>query len=206
MFHSNLDYLLDKLGGRTMYIIIINHLLMKIFCIEPSDSSFRAQWIRYYLEVILVNIFKTLLVITVSILIKSFFATLITMSTFTLLRKYSYGWHSLNSMYCSIQSLILLVFIPKIFVKLNFPINKTLILALLPLVIFLFYRYAPQNYDGIEPFKIKMICILILFLLFFILCLLDTDWIKGCILIGILGELLMIAPITKKIIQGVIWK
>lgn len=119
-----------------MYTLLINLISKKIFLVNEDNESLEALWCRYFIEVILTNVIKTLLIFLVALLLNVFFTTITCEIVFLSLRKYSGGWHANNSWHCSILSITFLVLIPYLLMHMvTFSARFSLILILISLII-----------------------------------------------------------------------
>lgn len=111
-----------------------------------SQSEFEIA--QYNLTIILVNIGKLSLVYSIAWWADTFLYTLLTNLSFVVLRKFSGGWHALNSIMCTLSSLIIFVGLPKILLKTHWEIKPTTFYIWWLLLSILVLRYAPADTEA----------------------------------------------------------
>lgn len=123
-----------------------NYWISKIF--GPShhwESHEEYQNVKYNLDILLVNIKKSLIIYSASALLHCFLITLTTHVFFVIFRKYARGWHALSSKGCTIISAILFNILPKFLMQnIGAPNNVTFI-YLQVFIIFITVLYAPSE-------------------------------------------------------------
>lgn len=183
----------------------INFLARYVFDINEEDNTIKAQWYRYYIEVFMSSLTKTIGVFASSFLLGIFPLTLISYLSFGIIRSKALGWHALSSWYCGVQSIFFFVGIPYFLQNFSFTISFKLILILVSLLIV--SRYAPQCTEQSEPLsqenkswqKKSSIGRVIILSVVILLC--PRKYAIG-VGIALFIQAVMLVPITKKIIQG----
>lgn len=185
--------------------MVINFLARYVFDIVKEDNTVRAQWYRYYLEIFLSSLTKTIKVFTCSFLLGIFPLTLITYLSFGLIRRTALGWHAFSSWYCGIQSIFFFVGIPYFLQNCTFTVSFKVIVVFVSLLVI--SMYAPQCTEQGEQLNsekrtqqrkssIGRVLVLAVFIM-----VLPRKYAIG-VGISLLIQTMMLLPITKKIIQG----
>lgn len=189
-------------GGMIMYKILIDQICVRVFEIHSTSHSDQALLTRYYVEVLLINFLKTSLIILSALFFRTLPITIISLISFRSIRKYAQGWHANYSIYCTLQCLILFVFLPKIILNTNLKLSKTQLLCFFIFEIILFSKFTSSELSVNKYDKYKIIVNLSLLLIVSII-LIDFPLIYQGICIGVFAEGLMVLPITKNIVEGV---
>lgn len=184
-----------------MYSYIVNLLSSKLFSIEKEDQTETGEWTRYYVEVFLVNILKTLLILSCSLIFNTLLTTITCLICFRQLRKYAQGWHSEFSLYCSFQCLCFFVLFPKLLLLANISFNLYVLTVIFFVELILFLNYCQIESEESKNIK-KKICVTLI--IFYSLSILFTDLriLQYGIIIGVLSESVLILPISKKLVKG----
>ena len=185
--------------------MVINFLANKFFDVENDDPSIRAQWIRYYIEVFVSGLSKTLEVFIMSSILGVLPLTFVAYLSFCVIRTAAFGWHALSSFYCSFQSILFFAIVPFLIegIELSNFLKDILIVSFLIILLI----YAPQyteindQLDKYENTQMKKIVIFRGIILSFILHFSSGNFALS-VSIAMSIQILMLLPITKKIIQG----
>ena len=163
------------------------------------------QKMKYGIDIIYINISKTAVLIILSVILGLVKETLLLLSVFTCVRLSGFGYHSNNTIKCTVIGII--GFISSVYMAIMLkPINiiAGMVVYLICLIIFL--RYAP-----IETMKrpignsrkkfFKKITVITATCLFIVAFCIGENVYRNIIIIGISLEAVMILPIMKIIIQ-----
>ncbi|MCL2853717.1 MAG: accessory gene regulator B family protein [Defluviitaleaceae bacterium] len=97
------------------------------------------------MEIVLINVSKAIIVYSLAawfgILVQTFFAH----AAFSLLKRYSFGLHALNSTVCTAVSCSLFILIPLVLIGVSYRINPYMLVAVYIVIIAILYRYAPAD-------------------------------------------------------------
>ncbi|AXG37940.1 hypothetical protein EGCR1_04155 [Enterococcus gilvus] len=184
-----------------MYNFLVAKISKSVFDIEPWDLSDKSEWTRYYIEVILVNLLKGLLILSCSLILGVFPITVVSLIIFRQLRKYCQGWHAKISFYCSFQCVLLFAILPKLVQCLDIKMGLLSITLFFTCEIFL-YGISVKINGQITSQAIQKSLILLIIMWVFSLLLYNHNILIQGILIGVFVESLLILPFTKKIIEG----
>lgn len=184
---------------------MVNFVAKHIFEISEDDCSIRAQWSRFYIEVLLSSLSKTMVVFIFSIILDTLQLTLITYLSFGFLRSVALGWHALSSLYCCVQSVFYFVIIP--FFLQDFVMDTNLKLTIILIALLVIKIYAPQNtkrggklsYSERKQKRLSSIvrCIFLGVITIFF----ENRYTLG-IVISLSIQTIMLLPVTKKVVQG----
>lgn len=161
--------------------------------------------IAYGIELLLISISKLVVVYTLAIITGVLMQTLIIQGAFSLLKRYSFGLHALNSTICTLISCALFVFIPLLLTGRGIG-NGVVIVAFIPLI-FLLYMYAPADTKA-RPLvgsrlrtNLKIRAIICAFMLFALTILMPDESIKLLLTLGAAYQCILILPFTYKILR-----
>lgn len=176
-------------------------LAEKLFDVAQTDESDKALWIRYCVEVVLINIFKIIQIYLFAYLLDTVLITVITQFSFSLLRRRAYGRHAKTSIGCTLECICYFVLIPKLLLGTTLPLFLILIVGALG--IGLLWLYAPADTDNnpveteTERKKLKRQAIITMCGLLVIQIFCPWSFITLGVFIGTCAELLTIVPIRK---------
>lgn len=184
-------------------IKIANHL----FDTSKDDQSDKAEWTRYFIEIVLLNCLKTALILAFGIMFKAVHMTIISQFVFFCLRRYALGWHSKSNFLCSVQCVCLFVGIPILIVRYKLIFPPILWLLIYIGMFLVFILHAPQKTENTldNPLTDKQRKTRLLITSVLLVCLsmlINVSWIRIGIFSGFLAASLMVLPSTKKIIEG----
>ncbi len=187
--------------------MLIDWLLKNIFDVTIDEQLMQVQWMKYYLKTCLVGLTNLILLIVLSLLLKTVLATFIVYCVMIVLRPVAGGWHAKKRVLCTIQTITFYVLIPLVLQLFTYDLSYLVKFLLAGIVVTLFYCFAPQGTE-IEPVKEEHVeslkkkslqRVLFLLLLFFIL----PEPLGIFVLYGVIVQAFLIVPVTKKIIEGV---
>lgn len=177
-------------------------LAEKLFDVARSDDSDKALWIRYCVEVTLINVFKVIQIYLVAYLLDTVLITLITQFSFSVLRRRAYGRHAKTSLGCTLECICYFVLVPKLLSGVTLPFLLIMMVGVLGLG--LIGRYAPADTanNPVEPeterkkLKRQAIITFGVLLAFQIFC--PWPWLTLGVFIGTCAELSTIVPIKNR--------
>jgi len=160
-------------------------------------NSVKLKEIRYGLEAIYTIITKSLVIITISILLNFFKELLLFLIFYILLRSFAYGCHAKSNIRCWILSILLIIGLPYIFSLLY--LNYSVILIIWSICFFTLFLFAPadtekrpmKNRKKIIKFKIITIIISLLYLILMFL----NKKVVSSILPAMILEAFLVSPI-----------
>lgn len=170
-----------------------------------SESEY--ENVVYSLEILLINIFKSIQIYSVALILGVLFETFIMNLAYALLRIHAGGWHAKSSINCSLFGLVVFVGIPLIFQKFEFALNFYWLLLLSGIILAFVELYAPADTEknplvSVSERKRKKILSLLsalvisAFSLFF-----AGPQIATLLVTGLLIETLLIHPLFYKLIK-----
>ncbi|HCM84757.1 MULTISPECIES: accessory gene regulator B family protein [Enterococcus] len=170
-----------------------------------SESEY--ENVVYSLEILLINIFKSIQIYSVALILGVLFETFIMNLAYALLRIHAGGWHAKSSINCSLFGLVVFVGIPLIFQKFEFALNFYWLLLLSGIILAFVALYAPADTEknplvSVSERKRKKILSLLsalvisAFSLFF-----AGPQIATLLVTGLLIETLLIHPLFYKLIK-----
>ncbi|MDO0874276.1 accessory gene regulator B family protein [Carnobacterium divergens] len=185
-----------------MTIPKFSEFLLNKMGITSSEKNY--DYIQYGLEILLINLSKLTIIYGIAYLTKQLIPTLIVHLSYMLLRRYSFGLHSLSSFVCTITSIALFNIIPYFFKELILP--TPLIFLISFFIFFSILLYSPADtennplVDGEKRKKLRIkstiCCIILLIMVAFV-----PATIKTLILLGGFYQALLILPVTYKILK-----
>ena len=160
---------------------------------------------KYGIDIININISKTAVLIILSVILGIVKETLLLLSVFTCVRLSGFGYHSNNTIKCTVIGII--GFISSVYMAIMLkPINIIVGMVVYLICLIIFLRYAP-----IETMKrpignsrkkfFKKITVITATCLFIVAFCIGENVYRNIIIIGISLEAVMILPIMKIIIQ-----
>lgn len=170
-----------------------------------SESEY--ENVVYSLEILLINIFKSIQIYSVALILGVLFETFIMNLAYALLRIHAGGWHAKSSINCSLFGLVVFVGIPLIFQKFEFALNFYWLLLLSGIILAFVALYAPADTEknplvSVSERKRKKILSLLsalvisAFSLFF-----AGPQIATLLVTGLLIETLLIHPLFYKLLK-----
>lgn len=182
---------------------ILDNLITRIRNIYNYDDI-KLKEIRYGLESLYLSIFKIIVVIIISIFLKTTKELLLFLLTYGLLRLVGFGAHAKRSIDCWIYSLLFFCIIPFLIKKLV--IDKLIIIILSIIMIIFLSIYAPADTEK-RPlihkkkrmiYKILSMIISIIYLV--IIIFINNLYISKLLFFSIMMETILVLPITYKLL------
>lgn len=155
------------------------------------------------IESILINLSKTVIVYAVAILLRTLIPTLIMHFSYVVIRKFSQGLHAKSSMVCTLVSIVMFVMVP--YTIQGIIIGRGQVFLIGVVVTCLFYLYAPADTEK-SPIinsrirkELRWKSVMASISIFGLVLLVDPA-VRGLILTGITMQVIMILPITYKLL------
>ncbi|WP_251868205.1 accessory gene regulator AgrB [Enterococcus malodoratus] len=170
-----------------------------------SESEY--ENVVYSLEILLINIFKSIQIYSVALILGVLFETFIMNLAYALLRIHAGGWHAKSSINCSLFGLVVFVGIPLIFQKFEFALNFYWLLLLSGIILAFVALYAPADTEknplvSVSERKRKKILSLLSALVISVFSLFFAGpQIATLLVTGLLIETLLIHPLFYKLIK-----
>lgn len=171
----------------------------------PDYTTEKLEEIEYGLDALYLNIPKTLIIFTTSIILGIFKDMIILLTIYGILRTTSFGMHASKSMHCLIISLIM--FIGGALICKYMPFNNFLKLAIAIFSLICTIKYAPADtykrplINAKRRKTYKIISSIIASIYVVIIIIFINNKISIYFTMGILEAVLMIHPITYKVFQ-----
>ena len=168
-----------------------------------SINDVKLKEIRYGLESIYLSLFKTIVIIIVSIFIHTFNELYLLFITYGLLRLVAFGLHTKKSIHCWISSITTFIIIPYL-IK-SIVINKYILITISILLLILICIYAPADTEKrplINKKKrliYKILSIIISSSYILVIIFLNNSYIQNLLFFSLLLQTLLILPITYKL-------
>ncbi len=174
-------------------------LSKKINC--DSDTY---EKIKYGVSIVVLNLYKTILLIIISLLLGIFKFSLVFLIAYTLLRAFAAGIHLKNDYLCTAIGLLSMIWL--VYLSIYIDLNIYIYFALYILSFIAYYLYAPAATKKrpiakkrIKPLKIKsLITVLLFFLISFIVG--NGVW-RSLITYSVVLEAINILPLTYKLTE-----
>lgn len=184
-----------------------NLTLFLLKTIQAKNYMNEAEYesVCYSLEILFINIFKSIQVYTAAFIFGVLVETFIMNLAYALLRWSAGGWHAKSSLNCSIFGIITFVGIPFALQKTEFLLTFHWSLFLSLLILFCVFLYAPADTEKnplVSVIERKRKRRLALLCTTFILCIglvLVKSEVRTLIIIGLLVETIMIHPLLYKL-------
>lgn len=181
---------------------ILDYLMNNISKYKNYDEI-KQREIRYGLETIYITLSKTLVIVAISILLKTYKSLLLILLFYSLLRLFGSGLHASKSIYCWISSLIIFSLLPLIIDKIY--INKNILIIISVMCTFLIFLHSPSDTEKrpmINKKKrlfSKIMCTLISLTYLIIIIKNDNYYYNNILLISQLIETTLLLPISYKL-------
>jgi len=190
--------------ARKTCLAIITEQILKWLYSEGNISEIEYLKAKLGIESILLNISKFFIIYACAIRFQTLIPTVITHLAYVSLRKFSQGLHAKSSLVCTIVSLFMFVAIP--YMAQDVIINRWLIFLAFVVSTYLFWKYAPADTEkspilGVKNrLELKLYTIGINVLLMYVALTLIMPMFRTLITIGMLMQVIMVLPITYKIL------
>lgn len=161
--------------------------------------------LQYGMEMILLNASKLIVIIIIAALLGIIPQMLITLLSFNIIRNKAFGLHARSSVGCMIGSILL--FIVCVYFANMIEISNVLIVSSFSVFAILMALYAPSDTEKRPLIGVKMRerlrkkSVITVFVVMTIALLIPYGNIKTLILLGALIEMIMVLPLTYKILQ-----
>lgn len=190
-----------------LYVWLSAKIAKTLFDIEQKDQSEQAEWTRYFIEIVLLNVLKTTLVLFFGLIFNVIYMTMISQFVFFCLRRHGLGWHAKSNFLCSIQCIVLFVGIP-LLTERYISVFPSILWLLIYIGMFLiFILFAPQKTENSLDSSLtdgqRKGRLLATFSFFVVLSFsISFPWLQIGIFAGSLASAIMVLPFTKTIIEG----
>jgi accessory gene regulator B len=157
------------------------------------------------MEILLRNIPKLILMIVFAVVLGILPLTLATWLPFAFIRRYASGLHAGSDFSCTIVSLLMFVAAP--FALQGFIINEIILLCSFVVMGLGFYKYAPADtvarpiIGAKKRARLKKQTVLVFVLIFAVTLAFQNEMLYGYIALGCLYALIVILPLTYKILK-----
>lgn len=176
--------------------VTILNLLKRII----DEEKYSLKKVRLGIQIILINISKTIIIFSIAFFSHLFLETLIVLLSFGFLRQTMGGIHAKTSLRCTIFSTIFLIGTAWGFNEITLSTNSLNILFFISII--LSYKYSPADTE-INPIsdinKVKVLRVESLkrvILLYLFVILIPINEVKCLIVGGLIGAIISILPIT----------
>lgn len=194
----------DNAVNKSLSEKIALKLALRINDTYKTDSTNFLK-IKYGLEVLMINITKTILILIISTLLNLFNQTLIIMISFGIMRRYAFGVHAKTSLSCTIITSSL--FFSGAYLSTFSNIDNTLIFSLFFISVLLLFIYAPADTEARPLYgrkfrkKLKIKSIVSAIISMILSLLIKNISFRFCIIYGLLCESITITPIIYKLLK-----
>ena len=184
----------------TFTLFILEKLRAQSFMTEEEFEN-----VQYSLEILLINILKSIQVYFISFLFGLLFETFIMNLAYVLLRWYANGWHAKSSIACSLFGIATFVGIPFVLQETSFTLSTPWILILSGIILLCVFLYAPADTEKnplvsvSERKKKKLFALISAFTIICVSLFLVGAQVGTLLIIGLLVEILMIHPLFYKL-------
>lgn len=176
-----------------------------VYLLKNSNLSKQDQIkVSFTISVLLINLSKIAVFLVLAALTNSLFPTLITYSSFLLLRRYAYGYHAMSSLKCTILTAINFWLLPLLLRNVQIAFSTFFLISTFFIFLLLLKKYGglgtALNPNSSEKVK-KMQSRAIVSLLFIFMCLLvkNFDAADPYIFLGASTAIFNLLPITNKL-------
>ncbi|WP_160692152.1 accessory gene regulator B family protein [Clostridium sp. C2-6-12] len=181
----------------------LSNLCLQFIKDNTSTSDEDAEKIYYGLQVIMLDISKSIILLGTAYLLGVFKYTLIAFLVFAFLRSFASGAHANSTLQCIIVNYIL--FLGNVYLSLYLPLNTAVQTIIFILSLLLVFLYAPGDTEERplvskklrKQLKIKSILIVIAF--FISIFVIESKIYTNLITFGILEAALVITPIVYRL-------
>lgn len=167
-----------------------------------SEESY--QKVKYGFDILYINLSKTAVLLLLTIILGITKETFLLLCSFTCVRFSGFGYHSNNTLKCTIVGIAGFVFFVYVAILLN-PFNIVVISIIYLACMIVFFSYAPvetmkRPIGRTRKKHFKKVTLVTSTILFLIAFCVGKNLYRNLIIMGILLEAIMILPIMKKII------
>ncbi|MBD3920879.1 accessory gene regulator B family protein [Paenibacillus sp. PR3] len=175
--------------------------------LSTQNNGDRIAYLKMKLgiEMLLINLTKTLIIYGISLVCHLFLQTLIVHGAFYAIRRYAFGLHARNSVNCTLVSILMFVGTPLIGSYIN--LSKLTVIGLGLLFAALLYRYAPADTDKFPLIgadrrrKLRRSSAATSMILTLIAILIPSSTVTTLLMLGVALQIITILPITYKLLK-----
>ena len=183
--------------------LIISNSIKTIRSYYPNYNNEQIEKIQYGLESIYLSITKLIVILLMSVLLKSLKETIIVLLLFNLLRTTGFGIHASKSWMCWISSVPTFIGVPLLCKYINIPTYILICIASISLLIFILFAPADTKKRPLIRKKkrvvYKVITIIIGFTYLMLIIFIDNTFLKNALSFSMLIEAILICPLTYKL-------
>ena len=183
--------------------LIISNSIKTIRSYYPNYNNEQIEKIQYGLESIYLSITKLIVILLMSVLLKSLKETIIVLLLFNLLRTTGFGIHASKSWMCWISSVPTFIGVPLLCKYINIPTYILICIASISLLIFILFAPADTKKRPLIRKKkrvvYKVITIIIGFTYLMLIIFIDNTFLKSALSFSMLIEAILICPLTYKL-------
>ena len=153
--------------------------------------------VRLGMQVLAINIEKSIVVYGLAIIFHTFFYTLLTHLSYFLIRRHAHGSHANSSLLCHIQNIILFIIFPYLIIKLDINYFVLLSMALVGLIITILYAPAATKKQPIPKhlLKKKKVLSILSFIIIITIALTLEEVFKKNVISGVVIESITLLPV-----------
>ena len=183
--------------------LIISNSIKTIRSYYPNYNNEQIERIQYGLESIYLSITKLIVILLMSVLLKSLKETIIVLLLFNLLRTTGFGIHASKSWMCWISSVPTFIGVPLLCKYINIPTYILICIASISLLIFILFAPADTKKRPLIRKKkrvvYKVLTIIIGFTYLMLIIFIDNTFLKSTLSFSMLIEAILICPLTYKL-------
>lgn len=183
--------------------LIISNSIKTIRSYYPNYNNEQIEKIQYGLESIYLSITKLIVILLMSVLLKSLKETIIVLLLFNLLRTTGFGIHASKSWMCWISSVPTFIGVPLLCKYINIPTYILICIASISLLIFILFAPADTKKRPLIRKKkrviYKVLTIIIGFIYLMLIIFIDNTFLKNALSFSMLIEAILICPLTYKL-------
>lgn len=183
--------------------LIISNSIKTIRSYYPNYNNEQIEKIQYGLESIYLSITKLIVILLMSVLLKSLKETIIVLLLFNLLRTTGFGIHASKSWMCWISSVPTFIGVPLLCKYINIPTYILICIASISLLIFILFAPADTKKRPLIRKKkrvvYKVLTIIIGFTYLMLIIFIDNTFLKSTLSFSMLIEAILICPLTYKL-------
>lgn len=190
-------------GNNMIKQLIISNSIKTIRSYYPNYNNEQIEKIQYGLESIYLSITKLIVILLMSVLLKSLKETIIVLLLFNLLRTTGFGIHASKSWMCWISSVPTFIGVPLLCKYINIPTYILICIASISLLIFILFAPADTKKRPLIRKKkrvvYKVLTIIIGFTYLMLIIFIDNTFLKSTLSFSMLIEAILICPLTYKL-------
>lgn len=161
----------------------------------------------YFLEIVLINLFKSIQIYVLALLLGTLLETFVMNCAYVLLRGDAGGWHAKSSTICSIFGITVFIGIPLLLQTTHYTFSSWLITILSIAILISVWCYAPADTEKnplisvSERKRKRMSAFFVTLAIIAFSFIVQTAMIQTLVIIGLLVETLMISPLFYKLMK-----